>query len=131
VSRGEPKVSRRTGLSRNLYAPRSKPKNGLLLFLVAFSSRLSCRCGGATGFLLGVHGLYRLLGMNVVFESGGLRLLIVFSLSPSLGTLSFLHGFLNLTTAMARKKITRDELSARAKANGYQRGIHQNKDSRD
>ena len=32
--------------------------------------------------------------------------------------------FLQTTTAMARKKITGDELSARAKANGYQRGAH-------
>jgi hypothetical protein len=30
---------------------------------------------------------------------------------------------------MAKKKITGDELSARAKANGYQRGVHRDKDS--
>jgi hypothetical protein len=30
---------------------------------------------------------------------------------------------------MARKKLTGDELSARAKANGYQRGAHRDKDS--
>ena len=30
---------------------------------------------------------------------------------------------------MARKKITGDELNARAKANGYQRGAHRDKDS--
>jgi hypothetical protein len=30
---------------------------------------------------------------------------------------------------MARKKITGDELSARAKENGYQRGAHRDKDS--
>jgi hypothetical protein len=30
---------------------------------------------------------------------------------------------------MVRKKITADELSARAKANGYQRGAHRDKDS--
>ena len=29
---------------------------------------------------------------------------------------------------MARKKITADELSARARANGYQRGAHRDKD---
>jgi hypothetical protein len=50
----------------------------------------------------------------------------VFSLS--LSTLSFLRRFLRPTTAMARKKITGDELSARAKANGYQRGAHRDKD---
>jgi hypothetical protein len=37
--------------------------------------------------------------------------------------------FLRTTTGMARKKITGDELSARAKANGYQRGTHQHKNS--
>jgi hypothetical protein len=30
---------------------------------------------------------------------------------------------------MARKKITGDELNARAKANGYQRGTHREEDS--
>ena len=30
---------------------------------------------------------------------------------------------------MARKKITADELSARARANGYRRGAHRDKDS--
>ena len=37
--------------------------------------------------------------------------------------------FLRTTTAMAKKKITGAELAARAKANGYQRGAHRNKDS--
>jgi hypothetical protein len=32
-------------------------------------------------------------------------------------------------TAMAKKEITGDELSARAKENGYQRGAHQDEDS--
>ena len=54
-------------------------------------------------------------------------MLIVFSLSQS--TLSFLRPFLSPTATMARKKITGDELSARAKANGHQRGAHQDKDS--
>jgi hypothetical protein len=31
---------------------------------------------------------------------------------------------------MARKKITGDELNARAKANGYQRGAHREEDGR-
>ena len=30
---------------------------------------------------------------------------------------------------MAKKKVTGEELSARAKANGYQRGAHRDKDS--
>jgi hypothetical protein len=30
---------------------------------------------------------------------------------------------------MAKKKVTGDELNARAKANGYQRGIHRDKDN--
>ena len=33
------------------------------------------------------------------------------------------------TTAMTRKKITGDELSARAKENGYQGGAHRDNDS--
>jgi len=51
VSGGESRVrvSRRVGLPHNLRAPRSKPKNGLPLFLAAFSRLLSCRHGGATG----------------------------------------------------------------------------------
>jgi hypothetical protein len=34
------------------------------------------------------------------------------------------------TTAIGRKKVTGDELSARTKENGYQRGAHRDKDSR-
>ena len=41
----------------------------------------------------------------------------------------FNHHFLRTTTAMAKKKITGAELAARAKANGYQRGAHRDKDS--
>ena len=52
VSGGELKVSRQVGLPRNPRARRPKPKNGLPLFLAAFSKLLSCRHGGATGFLL-------------------------------------------------------------------------------
>jgi hypothetical protein len=40
-----------------------------------------------------------------------------------------LRHFLHTATAMARKKTTADELSARAKANGYQLGVHGDKDS--
>jgi hypothetical protein len=46
-----------------------------------------------------------------------------------LSTLSLLRHFLRTTTAMAKKKITGAELTARAKANGYQRGAHRDKDS--
>jgi hypothetical protein len=58
VSGGELKVSRQVGLPRNPRARRPKPKNGLPLFLAAFSKLLSCRHGGATGvlLLLRVHG---------------------------------------------------------------------------
>src|SRR6202034_3318250 len=58
MSGGELKVSRQVGLPRNPRARRPKPKNGLPLFLAAFSRLLSCRHGGATGFLLllRVHG---------------------------------------------------------------------------
>ena len=66
--------------------------------------------------------------MNVVFESGGCAC-SSYSLSLTQSTLSFLRRFLSPTATMARKKITGDELSARAKANGYQRGAHQDKDS--
>jgi len=70
--------------------------------------------------------------MNVVFESCGLRLFCL-SRSLSLSTLPFhrrfLHRILYRTTTMARKKVTGDELSARAKENGYQRGAHRDKDS--
>jgi hypothetical protein len=41
-----------------------------------------------------------------------------------------LRHFVRITTVMARKKITADELNARAKANSYQRGIHDEEDSR-
>jgi hypothetical protein len=51
VSRGESRVSRQVGLPHNLRAPRSKPKNGLPLFLAALSRLLSCRHGGATGVI--------------------------------------------------------------------------------
>ena len=48
-------------------------------------------------------------------------------ISPT--TLSLLRYFLRTTTAMAKQKITGGELSARAKANGYQRGVYRDKDS--
>jgi hypothetical protein len=41
-----------------------------------------------------------------------------------------LRYFLRTTTVMGRKKITGDELNARAKANGYKRGAHREEDSR-
>jgi hypothetical protein len=61
VSGGEFEVSRQVGLPHNLRAPRSKAQNGLPLFLAAFSRLLSRRHGGATSFLLRVHGPYRCL----------------------------------------------------------------------
>jgi hypothetical protein len=50
-----------------------------------------------------------------------LSVCVCVSVCLSVSTLSFLRRFLSPTAAMARKKITGDELSARAKANGYQR----------
>jgi hypothetical protein len=44
-------------------------------------------------------------------------------------TLSILRYFLRTTTATTKQKITTDELNARAKAKGYQRGAHRDKDS--
>jgi hypothetical protein len=46
-----------------------------------------------------------------------------------LNTVSLLRYFLRPTTAMTKKKVTGDELSARAKVNGHQRGAHRDKDS--
>jgi hypothetical protein len=40
-----------------------------------------------------------------------------------------LRHFVHTATVIAGKKVATDELSARAKANGYQRGIHREKDS--
>jgi hypothetical protein len=48
-------------------------------------------------------------------------------ISPT--TLSLVRYFLRTTTAMAKQKITGDELSARAKANSYQKGVYRDKDS--
>jgi hypothetical protein len=42
---------------------------------------------------------------------------------------SLLRYFPRPTTAMAKKEITGDELSARAKENSYQRVAHRDKDS--
>jgi hypothetical protein len=50
-------------------------------------------------------------------------------LSLSQSTLSFLRRFLSPTTATGRKKMTGDELGARVKANGYQKGAHRDEDS--
>ena len=38
--------------------------------------------------------------------------------------------FISVRPRMTRKKITGDELSARAKANGYQKGAHREEDGR-
>src|SRR2546423_3430974 len=50
------------------------------------------------------------------------------AISPT--TLSLLRCFLQIATVMVTKKITGDELDARAKANGYKRGTHREEDSR-
>jgi len=65
--------------------------------------------------------------MDVVFESAGYA---CFALSLSLSLSLSTFPFHRPTTAIGRKKVTGDELSARTKENGYQRGAHRDKDSR-
>jgi hypothetical protein len=101
--------------------------NWLPLFLVALYGLLGRRHGGACVFLLRAHGPYRYL-------RDGYRILIcqqrLFCLScpVSSSTLSYPRYFFRLSSAMAKKKITGAELVARARANGYQRGTHRDKD---
>ena len=80
---------------------------------------------------LRVHGPYRCLRDGYRIEVCRLHVFYVFYLpcSTSSTTLSLLRHFLRTTTAIAKKKITGAELTARAKANGYQRGAHRDKDS--
>ena len=66
--------------------------------------------------------------MDVVFESAGCAR-FARGLRPLFEHPLLLRRFLRCTTAMARKMITGDGLSARAKANGYQGGAHRDKDS--
>jgi hypothetical protein len=71
-------------------------------------------------------------GLNAVFESpAALVLLVLIALSRS--TLPFLRRFLRCflrpTTAMARKKLIGDGLSARVLENSHQRRIHRDKNS--
>jgi hypothetical protein len=130
VSGGELKVSRQVGLPRNPRARRPKPKNGLPLFLAAFSKLLSCRHGGATGvlLLLRVHGPCRSLRSSHL--SWVCRPYLFYSsYAISSTTLCLLRYFLRTATVMGRKQ-TGDELNARAKANGYKRGAHREEDSR-
>jgi hypothetical protein len=47
-------------------------------------------------------------------------LVLLVALALSLSTLPFLRRFLRRTTAMARKKVIGDELSAHAKENGFE-----------
>jgi hypothetical protein len=123
VSGGELKVSRQVGLPRNLRARRPKPKNGLPLFLAAFSRLLSCRHGGATGFLLllRVHGPCRRLRSSHL--SWVCRACLFYSSCVmSSTTLYLVRYFLRTATVMGRKQTTGDVLNARAKTNGYKRG---------
>jgi len=129
VSGGESKVSRRVGLPRSSRAPRSRPQNGLPLFLVAFlETPVLCRHGGTTGFLLRGYSPYRCL-------RDGYRIWVCrpcyfgSSCPISSTTLSLLRHLLCTTIAMANQKIMGDKLSALAKANDYQRGVHRDKDS--
>jgi hypothetical protein len=108
-------------------------QTGLTLFL-AFYKLLVRRYGGATGFLLRVYSAYRCLRYSYCLWP--CRLCLFYS--PCTIYLShplFLRHFL-LTPAMARKKITRDKLIARAEANSYKNSLrgrnkHRNKAKRD
>ena len=87
------------------------------------------RYGGATSFLLKVRGSYRFLGDNIVFESAGYACFTYRHRALSLNNLPFHRRFLRPTTAMVRKKVTGDELNARAKEDGYRRGVYRDGDS--
>jgi hypothetical protein len=58
--------------------------------------------------------------------------LCLFGLSYAISSITvyLLHHLHRTATVMARKKVTPDELEARAEANGYQRGAHREEDSR-
>jgi hypothetical protein len=58
-----------------------------------------------------------------------IALVLLVAISLSLSTLPFHRRFLHPTTTNMARKATGDELSARAKENGYQRGAHRDKDS--
>jgi hypothetical protein len=64
LSAGEYKVSGRGGPQPTCSS--LEAQNGLPLFLMAFSRLLSCRRGGATRFLLKVHGPLPLPGERVI-----------------------------------------------------------------
>jgi len=115
VSGGELKVSRQVGLPRNPRARRPKPVSKLL----------SCRHGGATGFLLllRVHGPCRSLRSSHL--SWVCRACLFYSSCViSSTTLCILRYFLRTATVMGRKRTTGDVLNARAKTNGYKRGAY-------
>jgi len=76
-----------------------------LLFSVAFSRLLLYRYGGATDFLFRLYGFLPLPARSSII-------------------LCFLCRFLPTPTVMIRKEITVADLSARTKANHYQRGIY-------
>ena len=107
VSGGELKVSRQVGLSRNPHARRSKPK-------IASSRLLLCRHSRATGFLLRVHGRCHCLRDS---HLSWVCWLCLFCLSCAISSANYclLRYFLRTATVVARKKITGDELNARAK----------------
>jgi hypothetical protein len=121
VSGGEFKVSRPGALPHILLARRSKLK---MAFYFWWPSRASCFCrhGGATGFLRRFYGPCRCLRDGYRIWVCRLRLFclscpIYSNMIPSCATSS-------APGAVARMKITGDELNARAKMNGYQRGLH-------
>ena len=130
VSGGESKMSRRVGLPRNPHAPRSKfPKWPSIFFggllgdsccvamvepLVShLESTVPSRCL-RDGYCVWVCPLCLFcFVVSHLFEYGLLPALLPPPHYPM----------------AKRKKVAGDELSARAKANGYQRGVHRDKDS--
>jgi hypothetical protein len=79
------------------------------------------RYGGATGFLLRVYSVYRCLRYS--YRLWPCRLCLFYS--PCTIYLSTLSSSATSSPrpAMARKKITRDKLIARAKANSYKNSL--------
>ena len=131
VSGGESKVSRWVGPPRNSHAPRSKFPDWppfTPLFWSSFRDSSFVSPLWSHGFLRRGYSPCRCLrdGCRVWV----CRLRFFGSSCPVSSTIPYLlRHFLATTTAMAKQEITGEELSARAKANGYRRGVHRDKDS--
>jgi hypothetical protein len=124
ASRGELKVGRRVGLVSHLTCSSLDAQTGPLPFL-AFNRLLVSPWWSHRLPTQSPRSLPRLRDSCRIWVC---PLCLFYSSCPICSTtLSLLRHFLR-TTAIARKKITGGELIARAKANGYRRGVHQDKD---